>query len=102
MIESNKEERDIIFPILQQLDIDNKDPVILSQLMHGLGFENDVPFAKSLFSDTLTHIYKLHQYYPCHSEDFSRNFLQTIISQNYIDSPKSSSLPSSVFITNIK
>ncbi len=35
--------------------------------MQGLGFESDVPFARSLFSDSLALIYKRHEYSIFHS-----------------------------------
>jgi hypothetical protein len=61
MITGPKSEREIILNLLTTIDIDAAPHHIKPQLMQALGFEQDVPFAKSLFSDTLAQIYKAQQ-----------------------------------------
>ena len=75
-MEGTRNDRELITQLLQSIPIDNLTVIQQAQLMQALGFESDVPFAKSLFSDTLALKYQQNKYVHLYSEVKSRNFWQ--------------------------
>lgn len=73
-MEGARADRELITQLLHNLPIDNLTVTQQAQLMQALGFESDVPFAKSLFSDTLALKYQQNKYVCLYSEDKFRNF----------------------------
>ena len=65
-MESSKAERQLMTDILSQVEIVSQSKDQQAGLMQALGFESDVPFAKSLFSDTLAQQYRRSEYTSSH------------------------------------
>jgi hypothetical protein len=72
--ENLRGERELIYPILAELGFDARSREQLQELMQLAGFDDDVVFAKSLFSDRIAQLHAQHEYSSHHLVDTTRSF----------------------------